>query len=73
VTIDIHADKKRLHFSVRNSLHGRKDSPREEARGMGLRNARRRLELLYGDKHDLSIESRDGEYSISLVLELQGD
>lgn len=73
VIIGVDADKKRLHFSVRNSLHGRKDSTREDTRGMGLRNARRRLELLYGDKHDLSIESRDREYSVSLVLELQGD
>lgn len=73
VIIDIHADKKRLRFSVRNSLHSRKESPREDTRGTGLRNARRRLELLYGDKHELSIESRGGEYSVTLVLELQGD
>ena len=36
--------------------------------GIGLKNVRRRLELLYPGKHDLSIRDKDGKYSVQLSL-----
>ncbi|MCI0750608.1 MAG: histidine kinase [Flammeovirgaceae bacterium] len=38
--------------------------------GIGLKNVKRRLELLYPGKHDLSIRDEDGMYSVDLRLEI---
>jgi len=39
-------------------------------RGIGVANVKRRLELLYPDKHDLSIEDTDRSYQVTLKLVL---
>lgn len=38
--------------------------------GIGLQNVKRRLELLYPDKHELVITQRDNSYSIQLKLKI---
>ncbi len=39
--------------------------------GLGLKNVKRRLELLYPGKHQLAISSSDNLYSVHLTLNLQ--
>lgn len=53
----------RLTYSVRNSLH----LPLQEP-GVGLDNLRKRLGLLYGESHALSIEITENEYIAELIL-----
>jgi len=43
-------------------------SPIEKSSGLGIVNARRRLELLYPDRHSLIIENNDDSYEINLTL-----
>lgn len=38
--------------------------------GIGLRNARRRLELLYSDRHELVIDDKPGSFEVSLSLRI---
>lgn len=69
--IDISFDRweKGIVFSCTNS----KSAPRSEGRkpgGIGLKNIRRRLEMLFPDRHNLTICENDKIYSIILKLEL---
>ena len=41
-----------------------------ESTGMGISNTRRRLELLYAKKHELTIFSNDNRFSVSLTINL---
>lgn len=46
-------------------------SPKNNHEGIGLKNVKRRLELLYPDKHELSVEHEPSSYKVTLTLELQ--
>ena len=40
----------------------------EKSSGLGIANTRRRLELIYPDKHELKIQERENDYEITLTL-----
>jgi sensor histidine kinase YesM len=44
---------------------------RDEAGGLGLPNVRRRLDLLYGNRHRLEITENDTIYAVRLTIELK--
>ena len=71
IVIDARAERGLLRFSVRNSNHGSPAAADTDERKIGLKNVKRRLELLYGDRHELNIEESDNEYGISLILPLK--
>lgn len=55
-----------LNFLARNNKVAEKD----EGSGFGLKNVKRRLELLYPEKHELVIKDEDDIFEISLKLSL---
>ncbi|MCP4724242.1 MAG: hypothetical protein GY863_04365, partial [bacterium] len=69
VYIELKIESKKLRFEVKNS---RKSSLTEEqqTRSSGLENIRRRLQLLYPDKHKLKINEPEGAFEVSLEVEL---
>jgi sensor histidine kinase YesM len=70
IRIEALIDKDQLHFSVANATPG--EIPiavsEQKAGGIGLDNLRRRLQLLYPEKHHLHIEKKTGEFHADLVL-----
>lgn len=44
------------------------NAARNDVGGIGLKNVKRRLELLYPNKHELRVSDRDGKYSVQLSL-----
>jgi len=71
VRIHINVVGDKLHFSCVNS----KDpnylpSSNDKSGGLGLGNIKRRLELLYGDKHTLDIKATGTRYEINLTIPL---
>ena len=42
----------------------------ENRLGVGISNARRRLELIYPNRHELLIEKKDDKYSVFLEIQL---
>lgn len=56
-----------LLFTCRNFI---KQQQKDEASGIGLENVRRRLELLYPDRHELRIEKFDNYFGVTLSLQL---
>ncbi len=67
ITIDV-ADSQLL-MNVRNNKY--KVTLREEEQsGIGIDNTKRRLNLMYPDKHELTINNNDTSYSVTLKLNL---
>jgi two-component system LytT family sensor kinase len=63
-------DKNTLYFKVHNSLHKNREEMDTERNnhGIGLENVKRRLTLLYPDKHSLFIQQSEQDFFVSLTL-----
>jgi two-component system, LytTR family, sensor kinase len=58
----------KLHFKVENSFEALVNQP--ENKGIGLKNVKERLELLYAEKHSLVIGNANGIFSVDLSIEI---
>jgi sensor histidine kinase YesM len=66
INIEFSYNGENLTFQVKNSiLNNGKD---ELASGIGIENARKRLDLLYGEKYSLEIDESDNEYYVRLSI-----
>jgi LytS/YehU family sensor histidine kinase len=72
ITMRLHTDRQRLHFTISNSiaLHTASREPINYG-GIGLKNVQRRLDLLYPEKHLLETRHDHQEFCVSLSLELK--
>ncbi len=70
IVVDLYADQKHLRFSVQN-FYNPTDKHKEEHSGIGLSNVKRRLALLYPDKHTLYINHDDNTFTVMLQIELK--
>ncbi|WP_303918861.1 sensor histidine kinase [Draconibacterium sediminis] len=68
VDIDIKIDEKCLTLQVTNSIHPEKEKEEKLNEGIGLKNVRRRLELLYPKSHKLTIDKQDTKFEINLKV-----
>lgn len=64
IDIDIKADLEVVHFQIKNS---NSDDTSVQG-GIGLENIKKRLDLLYPNKHKLSIATNDDDFEVSLQL-----
>lgn len=72
IHMELVTEGRQLRFSIENSLpenYMRKDT----TAGIGLENVRRRLNLLYPDRHSLNLKEADSVYSVKLILDLDED
>ncbi|HWJ28924.1 MAG TPA: histidine kinase [Flavisolibacter sp.] len=69
IEIKLKANDNHLHFMVKNKF-AQLESVKDKTSGIGLQNVKRRLELLYPGKHILSIDKKDGWFTIYLHLML---
>jgi hypothetical protein len=70
VSVEFEVEENRLLFRVKNSS-SQSDEPGEEKQsGIGLQNVKRRLELIYSDRHWLDIRNTPEEFSVELKLDL---
>lgn len=68
ISIQISLDERNLNFSIVNSISENSEIINEE--GIGLKNIKRRLDILYGEHYDLKIENNDENYQAKLVLNM---
>ena len=59
-------------FAVSNTTEGRQTEVKDHG-GIGLNNVRRRLELLYPNRHQLSISENNGWFNVGLNLKIEGN
>ena len=57
-----------LEFKVFNTKDGYVNNPTEKSSGLGIANTKRRLEILYPERHKLMISNTDNSYGITLIL-----
>lgn len=70
IDIDLKIADNHLFFSVKNKIGVETKNNKDETSGIGLRNLKRRLELLYPNAHSLDISQKDGFYFVELNLTL---
>jgi len=59
-----------LHFSCLNNIALKNNALEKKDNPTGIENVRRRLELLYHDDHDLTIEKNSGKFLVDLKIKL---
>ena len=70
VNINFHISDRNVLLVLTNNKGTVDEVEKSELKGIGLANARRRLELLYPGKHELNIIDSDNEFKVELKLDL---
>lgn len=70
IHIDLKSDDTTLVFNVRNKFSSTPQA-KDPGSGIGIQNVRRRLDLLYKDKYELSLVEDDGWFKATLKLILK--
>jgi len=68
INIDITADNSNLQVVVKNSIHTKPG--RKEDAGIGIENAKKRLNLLYGQDYTLKIAENENIFTVQLIIPL---
>ena len=68
IDIRLHIEAQRICFTCNNSIHQRQNNTHQG--GVGLKNIRQRLGLLYADNYTLDIEETPTEYRVSMSIPL---
>ena len=71
IDLCLRVDGQQLHMTVSNSTAGIKSNDAVVYGGIGLNNAKRRLELIYPGAHALEIRQTAGNFKVSLWIELE--
>ncbi|NNF35985.1 MAG: histidine kinase [Saprospiraceae bacterium] len=66
IKINLMASPEKIKFQIINSIGNL--SPNVKNLGIGLKNIKRQLQLVYPDKHELNIESSTDEYHVTLII-----
>jgi hypothetical protein len=70
IAIAISVNQKKLAFTCENADYSAVKKLAEESTGIGLENVKRRLELVYPDKHELQAGPEAGKYIVNLEINL---
>jgi len=70
INITLYVEGSMLHFSVENKYNVANTS-KDKTSGIGLANVSRRLQLLYGKEHTLTVTTNDGIYKVVLQIKLK--
>ena len=69
---NIEVEKDHLTFRLKND-NGSNGQNIESINGVGLENTKRRLELLYPNRHQLNINKSDQSFSVDLTIQINED
>ncbi|HLU88317.1 MAG TPA: histidine kinase [Cyclobacteriaceae bacterium] len=71
VKISLRCAEGSVHLDINNSIHRKSgQDPEKASPGIGLENVRKRLNLIYPQRHDLVIRENDLEYFVHLSIQL---
>jgi len=67
VEIDLKCSEENLVFEISNTFP--EDSPAIEGSGMGIENVKKRLKLIYPEKHEFKVEQKEGMFKVYLKID----
>ncbi|NII25624.1 histidine kinase [Pseudoflavitalea sp. X16] len=70
IHIDLYVKEESLHFTVSNKFNPATTEIKDKTSGIGLANVKRRLNLLYPERHNLLITDNDNWFTVSLQINL---
>ncbi len=70
IKIELFKQKGELIFTIKNTTEGKQENAIGQNSGIGLTNVKRRLELLYPQKHKLIIEKGNEYFDVQLKLKI---
>lgn len=70
IDIQLNTNNNVLYFSVKNEKRPLQPEIQEKQSGIGLKNIRRRLELLYPNRYQLAVEDSENQFFIHLQINL---
>lgn len=70
IRIEVSENEKKLYFFI---LNRKKTGPREFGHGIGMDNARKRLEYTYHENHTLAIKDEKDFYTVELIIRFPDD
>ncbi|MEI9911926.1 MAG: histidine kinase [Bacteroidota bacterium] len=68
IKVQLSVENNKLNFTVQNKYDPLSTETKDKTSGIGLANVKRRLNLLYGNKHNLLITQKDNWFTVSLQL-----
>lgn len=73
INLQINLKDDLFYFNIRNSVEQETNENQDKIKsgGIGLANARRRLELIYPQKHELEISRKNGFFEVNLTIKLR--
>lgn len=71
IRIDFEVSREHLRFQVSNPVFSDRENELPHPSGIGLENVRRRLALLYPERHELRVEQKGGIFTVELALDLE--
>lgn len=72
IHIKIYADSREIQFEIENSVP-KQAINKDKVGGIGIENVKKRLAILYPEKHQLSIDANNTSYKVSLNLKLNAN
>ena len=69
IRINLDIEPQKITFEVINRVKRNVIGAKDQSGGIGLQNIRRRLELLYPEKHTLEVREEEEQYYVKLILE----
>ena len=67
IAIHIKADENNIHFTTKNKKYN-KNAVQYKSKNIGIKNTKRKLNLIYPDKHKLSIRETNDSFFLELVI-----
>ena len=68
IQIGLSRENGEINFQIRNTTEGKQVHEFSNDGGIGLNNVKRRLELLYPEKHELNISEKEGWFDVQLKI-----
>jgi hypothetical protein len=69
IHINLTCTESNICFEVRNSVHDRPvNDPEQNRSGIGLKNVKERLQLIYPHKHEITITNNNHEFLVRLII-----
>lgn len=70
IRLEMRLNGNQIQAEIKNSISQSQANNDKKAKGIGMENLKRRLDLLYPDKYELEIQQKEGEFVTKLIISI---